>query len=152
MRLEIVLHAPMGVVDAAVQREFRRSLFDLLDGRVAKESNRIVPRFPPHDRIELTEQGPAVGVERPPQVLRQRGKALMRRRDELSQSTRLADQGSQLSAGHHQHPHIVLVERTWFDRLNDEHTLEACPVDDGHTEERLIGILAGLSEIFESWV
>ena len=74
----------------------------------------------------------------------------MRRRDELPERARLADDRRQLRAGHDQHPHVVLGEDARLDRLHDQHALQQAAIDDRHAEERAIRILAGLAEVLEA--
>ena len=73
-------------------------------------------------------------------------RALVRRRDELLQRARLADDRRELRAGRHQHAHVVGVEDARLDRLHDQHALQQAAIDDRHAEERVVRILAGLAE------
>ena len=49
-----------------------------------------------------------------------------------------------------QHADLVLPKDAGIDRLNDENTLENASINERNTEERLVSILAGLTEIFEA--
>ena len=77
----------------------RRALLELVDRNLLQQRDRVVVELAPQHRIELAEQARRVGVPAPPQVLRQRGQTLMRRRDELPERPRLADDRRQLRAG-----------------------------------------------------
>ncbi len=74
-RVEVLLQPPVGVVDAAVQRELRRPLLELVDRDLLQQRDRIVVERPPQHGIELAEEAGRVGVPAPPQVLRQRARA-----------------------------------------------------------------------------
>ena len=73
----------------------------------------------------------------------------MRRRDELSERARLADDRRQLRRRHHQHADIVGAEDARLDRLHDQHALEQAAIDDRHAQKRAIRIFAGLAEVLE---
>ncbi len=103
----------------------------------------------PSRGIDLAEEARGVGVPAPPQVPRQRVQPLMRRRDELAERARLADDGRQLRPGHHQHPHVGRIEQPRVDGLNDEDSLQETAIHDRHAQERAIRIFTGLGEVLE---
>ena len=132
------------------RRELGRALLDLLDRDLPEQRHRVVPGFPPQGRIELPEQIRRVVVPAPPEVLRERGEALMRRRDDQTERAGFADDRRQLRARHHQHPHVVLGEGARLDRLDDQHALEEPAVDQRDAEKRVVRIFAGLAEVLEA--
>ena len=148
-RAQILLHPPVGVVDAAVQGELRRALLEMLDGHLVEQGHGVVADLAPRHRIELAEERGRVGVPAPPQVLRQRLEPLMAGRDELAERPRFADDRPQLGAGGLQHAHVRVAERPRFGRLDDQHALEQPAIHDRHAEKRSIRILAGVGEILE---
>jgi len=54
---------------------------------------------------------------------------------ELAEVAGFADDWRQLGSGGHQHPNVILAERTRFYRLDYEDTLKKSPVDQRHSEE-----------------
>ena len=149
-RVQILLHPAVGVVDAAVQRELRGPLLEFVDRDLLQQRHRIVVERPPQHGIELAEEAGRVRIPAPPQVLRERAEPLVRRRDELSERARLADDRRQLRAGHRQQPHVFGAEGAGVDRLDDEDALQQAAIDDRHAEERAIGILARLGKVLEA--
>ena len=125
------------------------ALFQLLDGDVLQQRRRVVAALAPERGIQLAEQARRVVVPAPPQVLRERGQALVRGRDHLAERARLADDRRQLPARHHQHPHLVVAEDARLARLHDQHALQQAAIDHRDTEERVVGVLAGFLEVLE---
>ena len=80
-----------------------RPLLELVDRDLLQQRDRVVVELAPQHRIELAEQAGRVVVPAPPEVLRQRAQPLVRRRDELPERARLADDRRELRAGRHQH-------------------------------------------------
>ena len=94
----------VGVVDAAVQRELASARSSSCRSESAAAARPGCGRSsPPEHRIELAEQAGRLVVPAPPQVLRERRQPLMRRRDELPERPRLADDRRELRAGRGQH-------------------------------------------------
>ena len=131
----MLLHAPVGVVDAAVQRQLRRARVQLVDRHALEERNGIVIDLAPEGGVELAKEAGRVVVPAPPEILRERGQAMMRRRDVLSDRACLADDRRHLRARHHQHPHVVGAEGARLDRLHDQHALQQPAIEDRHAEE-----------------
>ena len=150
VELQILLHAAVGVVDAAVERQLGRALLDLVDRNLLQQRHRVVPELAPQHRIELAEQAGRVVVPAPPQILRERRQALVRRRDELPERPRLAHDRRQLRSGSRpaSAPRRALkIAR--LDRLHDQHALQQAAIDQRHAEKRPIRLFAGLAEILE---
>ncbi len=148
-RVQILLQPAVGVVDAAVQRELRRPLFELVDGNLLKQGHRVVVERPPEHRIELAEEAGRVRVPAPPQVLRQSPQPLMRGRDELTERPRLGHDRRHLRPGHGQQPHVLGAEGPGLDRLDDEHALQQAAFDDRDAEKRAIRVFARLGKVLE---
>ena len=149
LRAQVLLHPPVGVVDAAVEGELRRPLFQLVDGQLLQQRDRVVIELVPQQRIELAKQAGGFRVPGPPQVARERPQPLVRRGDELLEGPRLRHNRRQLRAGHDEHPDIVVAEQPRLDGLDHEDALQHAAIDDGHAEERSIRVLARFAEILE---
>ena len=151
-RAQVLLKAAVGVVDAAVQRQLRGPLLELVDRDLLQQGHRIVVERAPEDRIELAEEAGRIRVPAPPQVLRERAQPLMRRGDELPERPRFRDDRRQLRAGHGQQRRMSSAPNArGVDGLDDQHALQQAAVDDRDAEERAVGILAGvLGKILEA--
>ena len=149
-RGQVFLHAPVGVIDAAVQHELRRALFQRVDGNLLEQRHRIVADLAPEHRVDVAEQADRGFVPAPPEIARERRQPLMRGRDELPQRARFADDRGELGAGGHQHADDVLGEDARFLRLHDQHALQQAAVDHRDAEERVIRVFAGFIEILEA--
>ncbi len=133
-----------------MQLQLLGALLERLDGDLLEQRDGVVIELPPADRIELPEEGRGVVVPAPPEVARERVKALVRRRYRLSERPRFVDDRRQLSARHHEHPHIVLAEGASLDRLHHQHAHQQPAIQDGNTQEGSIRIFARLVEVFEA--
>src|SRR5580658_7266108 len=140
--LQILLLAAVDVVNAAVQNQFRRAAFDLFQRNFAEHRNWILIQLPPAHGIQIAKKADAVVIPAPPQVARERPEALLRRSDEAVQSTRLADHGSDLVRSFYQHTDFRLAEDPRVFGLNDEHTLQNAPIDEGHAQKGVIDLFA----------
>ena len=149
-RREVLLHAAVRVVDAAVQHERRRALFEQRGRYLPEQRDGIVIERAPQRRIERAEEARRVVIPAPPHVARERLQPLVRRRDELPERARLAHDRGELRSGHRQHADRIGAERARLDRLDDEHALQQSLVDERHAEKRVIRIFASLAEIFEA--
>ena len=89
-RVQILLKAAIGVVDAAVQRQLRGPFLELVDRDLLQQGHGIVVERAPEDRIELAKEAGRVGVPAPPEILRERAQPLVRRGDELPERSRFA--------------------------------------------------------------
>ncbi len=150
LRRQVLLHPAVGVVDPAVQRELRCALLQVVDVDALEQRDRVVGQLAPQHRIQVAEQVRRVLVPAPPQVLRQLRQALVRRRDEQAQCPRLADDRSQLRAGRFEPLHGVGPEGPRLERLDDQHALQQSAILERHAEERLVRVLAGLTEVLEA--
>ena len=91
-------------------------------------------------------------VPTPPEVAGQGPKPFLRGSDEAIEGARFADHGSDLGGGLGKHLNFIRGEDSWLDGLHYEDTLEDAAVDEGNSEEGLVGVLTGLVEIFEAGV
>ena len=71
-RVQVFLHAAVGVVDAAVQRQFRRALLERVDGNLLEQRDGIVVQLAPLAGTQLAEEAGRVRIPAPPQILRER--------------------------------------------------------------------------------
>ena len=147
---EVLLHAPVRVVDPAVQAQLRDPRFQPLGREPLQQGDRVVRERAPLPRIEIAEQAGRLRVPAPPQVRRERRQAAMRGRQELAERARFADDGRHLRAGGRQQPHDVLAVGARLHRLQHQHALQQAPIDDRHSDEGVIRILAGFTEVFET--
>ena len=74
----ILVQAAEGVVDAAVEHQFRGALFHLLRGDLVQEGDGVVLHLAPEMRIQVGEDADDLGMPRPPQVVRQRAQAFVK--------------------------------------------------------------------------
>ena len=135
---EVLLHPAVGVVDAAVQRELRRALLQVVDRDVLEQGDRVVAHLAPRHRIELAEQ--CRSYPRPSSTTGSRTSALSFCRAGATNWPKrpgFADDRPELGAGGRQHPHIVVGEDARLGRLDDEHALEQAAVDDRHAQKRI---------------
>ncbi len=98
LRLQVLLHPSVGVVDAPVQRQLRGASFQLCDRHLLEQDDRIVIALAPQHGIELPEQAYGLLIPRPPDVLREGREPLMHRRHEVPHGAGLADNRCELSA------------------------------------------------------
>ena len=74
----------------------------------------------------------------------------MRGRQELAERARFADDRRQLRAGGRQQPHDVLAVGARLHRLQHQHALQQAPIDQRHSDEGVIRVFAGFTEVFET--
>src|SRR5262245_48781756 len=147
---EIFMHSPIGVIDPAVQDELRSALLELIDRHVLQQRDRIIVQGAPQLGIQLAKERCRFVVPAPPQILSQLAQTLMSRSDELAKPAGFADNWRQLRPGGHKHSDMILAESARFYCLEDQNALEQATVDQGHTEEGMIGVFACLGEVLES--
>ena len=80
---EVFLHAAVGVIDATVQHQLRRALFQGRDRNLLQQCDRVVIDVAPQQRIDLAEQARGLVVPRPPEILRQRSASSRMRRSRM---------------------------------------------------------------------
>jgi hypothetical protein len=147
---QIFALAAIRVVDAAVQHEFRRALFERSERNFAEHRNRIVIELAPGHRIDVAEQRRRIAVPAPPEIAREGPEALLHRRDETIEAARLADDGRDLRRGLHQHAHFIFAEIARFRGLNDQYALQDSAIDQRNAEKSFVAVFAGFAKIFES--
>ena len=98
-RIQIFPHAPVGVIDAAVQHQFRGTQLQLGQRKLAQQRYGILIQLPPPYRSQVQEQGGRIGVPTPPQVARESPEPLLRRRDEPVKGARFAHYRRNLGRG-----------------------------------------------------
>ena len=150
LRVQVLLHPPVGVVDSTVQSERRGALFQLVDRNPSEQRHWIVVDFAPQRGVQFAEEARGVRVPAPPQVLGEGAQSLMCRGDELAERPCLADDRSELAPRHDQHPDIVGAEHARIERLDDEYPLEQAAIDDRHAEKGAIGIFARFLKVLEA--
>ena len=148
--LQIFLLTAIGVVDPAVQHQFRRAALDLPQGNLAQQRHRIVVELLPARRIELAEQAGGIVIPTPPQISGQLPELLLGGLDESIESAGFADHGRHLRGRLRQHPNLVFLKNPGFGCLNHQHTLQNTSIDERDPQEGLVGIFAGLAKVLEA--
>jgi hypothetical protein len=148
--VQVLTLAAVTVVDAAVQDELGGAKLQLFQRHLAEQGDRVLIELPPARGVEIAKKADRVMVPAPPQVARQRPEPLLRRADEAVEGTRLAHHGSDLVGGVDQHANLVLAEDARLPGLHDEHALQDSAVDEGHAEEGVVLLFAGLLEVLEA--
>ena len=145
----MLLHAAIRVVDAAVQHERRRALFEQRGRYLPEQGDRIVIECAPQRRVERPEEARGVVIPAPPHVARERIQPLVCGCDKLPQRARLAYDRGELRSCHREHTDRIGAECARLGRLDDEYALQQSLVDERDPEKRVIRVFAGLAEIFE---
>ena len=70
LRLQILLHPAVRMIDAAVQRQLRGARLELVHVDLLKQRNRVVIAPLPEDRIEIAKQCDALRIPAPPEIAR----------------------------------------------------------------------------------
>src|SRR5579859_958272 len=149
---QILQHAPIRVVHAAVKHQFGRSSFQLRQGNFAQQSHRIMVQVTPPRRIQVQKKALRVMVPTPPQIARQRPQALLQWRNEAIQGARFAHHWRDLHRSLAQHAYFFCTEHASFHSLDDKDTLQNAAIHQRNAQKRLISVLAGVAEIFETGV
>src|SRR5271167_671045 len=82
VRVQVLLQATIGVIDAAVQHQLRSATLQPSQRKLRQQRNWILIQLPPAHRIEVTEQAGGIVIPTPPQIASQRPESLLRGRDE----------------------------------------------------------------------
>ena len=72
---EVLLEPAVGLVDPAVEHQFRGAGLEPLGGELGQQGDRVVVELPPADRVELPKHVGDLGMPAPPEVAGQ-GRAL----------------------------------------------------------------------------
>ena len=150
IRVEVLALAPVRIVDAAVQDEFGGAPLDCFERDLCEESDWVVVELPPSEGIEIEEQIAGILIPAPPEISSQRPQAFLSGSNEAVESSRLADDGRHLCCGLREHANFVVEKRPRGHRLNDENALQDAPINQRDSQERLIRLFAGLTEILEA--
>lgn len=149
-RLEILLMAPVGIVDPTVQDELAHALLERLQGKLSEECNRIVIELLPQHGIQFVEKGCGFLIPTPPEIPGERPKTFLRRSKKPVQCTRFTHNWGHLRCSLYEHLNLVLIKNTGFDRLNHQDSLENAAIDQGNAEKRMKGVLTGFLKVLES--
>src|SRR5882762_5725449 len=152
IRVEILPLAAVGVIHPSVENKVPGAPLNRRQRHLRQERYRIVVELPPAYRIELPEQAGGIVIPAPPQIARQRPEALLNGSDKTIERSSFAHHGRELGRRFHQHSDFILLKNSRHYGLNDQNTLQHASIDERHAEERLIGLFAGLAEVFESWM
>ena len=147
---QVLLHAPIRVVDPAVQAQLGDARLQALRGEPLQQRDRVVRERPPLARVEIAEQAGRLRVPAPPQVRGERRQPPMRGREELAERAGLADDRRHLRARRREQADHVLAVRARLHRLQHQDALQQTAVDQRHAEERVIRVLTGFAEVLEA--
>jgi len=150
LRLFILTQAAIGIVDPAVQDEFRSARFEFGKRILVQQRDGIVIELTPTQRIDIAEQAGGIVIPAPPQVASQRPEPLLSGRDETVDRARLAHHRRNPVRGLREQTNLCLREDTRLQGLNHQHALQHTAIDEGNSQERLIIILAGFFEVLKA--
>ncbi len=150
--LEVLLLAAVGVVDAAVQHQLGGATLDLVERHLVEEGDWVLVRLAPACWVEIAEEADAVVVPAPPEIAGERPEALLRGGDEAVEGAGFADDGCDLVGGLDEHADLGFAKDAGLFGLDDEDALQDSAIDEGHAEEGVVGLFAGLLEVFEARV
>ena len=150
--LQVLLAAAVDVVDAAVQDEFGGAALDLAERHFVEQRDGILVELAPADGIEVAKQIDAVVIPAPPDVARERPEALLCRGDETVEGAGFADNRGDLVGGIGEHADFVVAEDAGFLGLHHENALQDAAIDEGHAEEGVVLLFAGVLEVFVAGV
>ena len=104
----------------------------------------------PAQRIEFAEQAGRIVVPTPPQVAGQRPEPLLHRRDKTVEGAGFAHYVRHPARRLGEQTNLIFREDSRLHGLNHQHTLQHAAINQGNSQERLVGIFAGFAEILEA--
>src|ERR1700674_2577802 len=149
LRFFVLTQAAIGVVDPAVQDKFRSARFEFGERILVQQRDRTVIELTPTQRIEIAEQAGGIVIPAPPQVASQRPEPLLGGRDETVEHAGFAHYRRNPGRGLREQANLFLREDTRLQSLNHQNALQHTAINERNSQERLIIIFAGFTEILK---
>ncbi len=150
LRIFVLAEAAIGVVDPAVEDEFRCAGLEFGERILVEQRDGTVIELTPAQRIEIAEQAGRIVIPAPPQVASERPEPLLGRRDETIEGAGFAHHGRNPVRSLREQTNLSFREDPRLQGLNHQNTLQHTSINEGNSEERLIIILAGFAEILKA--
>ena len=129
---QILAHAPVGVIHAAVKHQLGRPGIQPGEGHLTQKCNRVVVEFAPARRIEIKEKAGRVVIPTPPEIAGQGPETLLQGSNEAIERTGLAHDRRHLACRLRQFANVLRGENAGLDSLNHQNALQDAAINQGN--------------------
>ena len=137
------------VVDSPVQDQLAGAALNPGQWQRGEHGDGVVIELPPAHGVQVQKQTAGVMIPTPPEIARQRPKALLRRSDKAVEGSSFANDRGNLRGGFRQHVNLFVMEDAGDDRLNGQNAMQQSLINQGNAEERPVSVFTRLAKVFE---
>src|SRR5208283_2121935 len=146
----VLAQAAIGIVDAAMQGELAGARLQSFERILIQQRDRTVIELTPAQGVDFAKQPGRIVIPAPPQITGQRPEPFLHRSNETVKGSGFAHNVRDPVRRLGEQTNFIFREDARLRGLDHQYALQHAAIDERNSQERLVIILAGFAEVFET--